>query len=254
MNKSRFVLALVFIGALLISTVAIVSGGQDKVPVCHITGTYDFDDGHGEVPIGHVITIADPAYQSHLAHGDPEVWETVEIDGVEVCRPGEDTKIVFVTSHLYTPIELESMENADSLCMCCALNASVQLQGIFKAWLSTNHVSASSRLTHSPGPYVLVDGTIIAEDWYDLTNNLHSLKHSISIDESNSTIDSPYEVWTGVFKITVDGTKDINEWSDDWSFGTYGLADSTSFTWTIAPTIIYPISDQTSYRVYCFEQ
>jgi hypothetical protein len=63
-----------------------VGQGQSKVDVCHITGEYDF--GSGPQPIGHVISIADPAYESHLAHGDPEHWEAVVLgDGSEVCTP-----------------------------------------------------------------------------------------------------------------------------------------------------------------------
>lgn len=60
--------------------------GQAKIDVCHITGTYDF--GHGAVPIGHVITIADPAYEEHRNHGDPEQWVLTTLpDGKTICRP-----------------------------------------------------------------------------------------------------------------------------------------------------------------------
>ena len=103
MNKSRCALTLVFVSVLLITTVTIVSARQPKVDVCHITGTYDF--GNGEVPIGHVINIAAPAFQKHLDHGDLEDWDDVTLpDGSEVCTPPEEetSKVIFVTSLTYT--------------------------------------------------------------------------------------------------------------------------------------------------------
>ena len=69
-------------GVLLIAGIALA--GQDKVDVCHITGTFDF--GAGEVPVGHVIGIADPAYPAHMEHGDPAAWALVyDADGNEYC-------------------------------------------------------------------------------------------------------------------------------------------------------------------------
>jgi hypothetical protein len=84
MKKLRFVSTIGVLVVLLLVAATSAYGGQEKVDVCHITGTYDF--GTGEVPIGHVINIADPAYETHIAHGDPEVWELRTLpDGSEVC-------------------------------------------------------------------------------------------------------------------------------------------------------------------------
>ena len=72
--------------------------GQHKVEVCHITGTYDFEDGKGEVPIGHVINIAESALQAHIRHGDPETWELVTLaDGSEVCRESPPPGMTYKT-------------------------------------------------------------------------------------------------------------------------------------------------------------
>jgi VCBS repeat-containing protein len=84
MKTSRFFWTFGLLTVLLVALTSPASGGQERVDVCHITGTYDF--GQGEVPIGHVISIADPAYETHIAHGDPEVWELRTLpDGSEVC-------------------------------------------------------------------------------------------------------------------------------------------------------------------------
>ena len=69
-------------GVLLIAGIALA--GQEKIDVCHITGTFDF--GSGEVPVGHVIGIADPAWPAHEEHGDPAAWALIsDADGNEYC-------------------------------------------------------------------------------------------------------------------------------------------------------------------------
>ena len=91
------VLTFVFASVLLLTTVGIAgegkdkkAQGQDKVDVCHITGTYDFDDGNGEVPIGHLIRVSSSAYPAHIKHGDPEAWKEVTLpDGSTACVESE---------------------------------------------------------------------------------------------------------------------------------------------------------------------
>jgi hypothetical protein len=74
----------VFSIVLLLPIVGIAGEDKDKVDVCHITGTHDF--GEGAVPIGHLIKISKSAYQVHIKHGDPEVWDDVALpDGSKVC-------------------------------------------------------------------------------------------------------------------------------------------------------------------------
>jgi hypothetical protein len=80
--------------ALLLAVVAALASfgvpaqaGEEKVDVCHITGTATVN-GVPDTPVGHVITIAAPAYPAHIAHGDPEQWSMVTLDdGSEVCTP-----------------------------------------------------------------------------------------------------------------------------------------------------------------------
>lgn len=68
----KIVLVLVVVSLLLPAAVALAQG-QDKVAVCHV------DEEGNFVP----ISIADPALDSHLAHGDAEVG--VDLD--ENCEP-----------------------------------------------------------------------------------------------------------------------------------------------------------------------
>ena len=106
MNKPSFGFLQLFTSVLLLMCGVGAYAGEEKVDVCHITGTYDF--GSGEIPIGHVINIAGPAYPSHIDHGDPEVWAIVELpDGTEVCTASSSSSRVWDDfSTPSTPVEL----------------------------------------------------------------------------------------------------------------------------------------------------
>jgi len=94
-NKMKFlksmvpVVVLLALFANLIFTNSVALAQQSKTPVCHVTGTYDF--GNGPVAIGHVITIADPALPTHMAHGDAVDYVLATLpDGTTVCTPNLD--------------------------------------------------------------------------------------------------------------------------------------------------------------------
>lgn len=77
---------------------------------------------------------------------------------------------VFVTSQLYTG-DLGGLAGADAKCQALADAAS--LGGTYKAWLSSSTVDARERLTHSSKPYVLVDGSVVANDWDEFASDQH---------------------------------------------------------------------------------
>lgn len=79
-------------------------------------------------------------------------------------------KQVFVTSKAYTAA-LGGLKGADALCQAHADAA--KLGGTYKAWLSDDTASPVSRFSASckaGGPFVLTDGTVIANDWAGLTS------------------------------------------------------------------------------------
>jgi len=91
--------------------------------------------------------------------------------------------VVFTTSAAYMG-NLGGLSGADQKCQTLA---SGKLTGTFKAWLSDSNTSAATRLTtHGVLPYVLVDGTVVANDWTDLTSG--SLQHMIDLDESGNQV------------------------------------------------------------------
>ena len=107
------------------------------------------------------------------------------------CNPdtGEcesSSKIIFITSETYTG-NLGGLAGADV--ECNSLAEAAELSGTYKAWLSTPTVSAADRLTHSEVPYVLPDGTRVADDWIDFTDG--ALAHAIDMTDTGATISLP---------------------------------------------------------------
>lgn len=99
-------------------------------------------------------------------------------------------KRVFVTSTTYSG-NLGGVSGADVRCQASANN--VNLGGTWKAWISDTTTSAASRLTHIGSPYLLLDGTVIASNWGDLTDG--SIQHAINLSEYTSVVDAG-NVWT----------------------------------------------------------
>lgn len=86
--------------------------------------------------------------------------------------------IVFITSTLGDG-DKGGLAGADATCQ--ALATAAGLGGTFKAWLSDDNASPDTRFTHSNKKYALVDGTVIANDWGDLTDG--TLANPINLDE-----------------------------------------------------------------------
>jgi hypothetical protein len=155
-------------------------------------------------------------------------------------------RIVFVTASGQTA-NLGGLDGADSICASEADGAG--LPGEFKAWLSTLETPAADRLTRSPVPYVLVDGTRIADDWDDLVDN--QLLAPIDIDATGQTRTG--DVWTGTLpsgQPYADG--DCMGFSSEAS-NMRSLCGSTAFSdqrWSAAQT---PFCN-TRLRLFCFQQ
>ncbi len=103
---------------------------------------------------------------------------------------GVTERRIFVTSAARTA-DLGGIEGADGLCASEAVAAG--LQGEFKAWISTIESPVAARFVQSAVPYVLVDGTRIADDWADLTDG--SLRAIIDLDANG--VERRTDVWTG---------------------------------------------------------
>jgi hypothetical protein len=92
---------------------------------------------------------------------------------------GIQGKLVFVTSRTVVGGRLRGLTGADEICNQSA--SSVGLRGTFRAWLSDSTGSPSTRFRKSAGPYVLVDGTVVAASWTALTTR--HLENPIDLTE-----------------------------------------------------------------------
>jgi hypothetical protein len=153
---------------------------------------------------------------------------------------------IFLTN-TFQAADLGGTAGADEL--CAAQAAAANLEGDFKAWLSTASSPVSDRLTHASGPYVLVDGTLVANDWDDLVDG--SLIARIDRDANGELLVG--DVWTGTL---VTGAPYLD---DDCEAFTSSAGDRTALcgasasvtaTWTqnITPAC------STALRLYCIEQ
>lgn len=162
---------------------------------------------------------------------------------------------VFVTSTTYTG-NLGGLSGADSKCQARATAAN--LSGVWKAWLSTGDLAASSRITHSANPYKLVDGKVVANDWNDLVDG--TIQNPIIKDELGNVVTNG-EVWTNTrsnggpyYGLPI---QTCNDWTLD-SGGSNssvflsGNAFKTNAEWTNRVDVAWACSNQR--RLYCFEQ
>mgnify|MGYP000573789592 CR=1 FL=1 len=128
------------------------------------------------------------------------------------------------------------LDGADDACTTAATNAG--LTGTWTAWLSdgVNGINAADRIFTGGRPYELVNGTVIAANFTDLTDGM--LNHPISIDESGNALPKEFSTWTAT---TVDGLADSSLGScQGWTTndaaqrGRIGYADQTDARWTDA--------------------
>lgn len=141
---------------------------------------------------------------------------------------------------------LGGIAGADAICAAQALAAG--LEGEFKAWLSTIASPVADRVTQGSGPYILVDGTRVADDWDDLVDG--SILAPINLD-ANGVLRSG-EVWTGT--LATGASYAISD-CETFTNGSGGMAlcgatNSTTATWTenITPAC------STHLGLYCIEQ
>lgn len=170
------------------------------------------------------------------------------------------TKRVFVSSALFTGGSIASLTNADMQCNNLALAAGL-FEPSFKAWLSDETTSATSRLAHAPAgtAYTLMDKTtVVACTWNELASAPH--RHAIDRDEKSRVAPvSPscggaadLAVWTGT---AADGNtiagRTCTSWGTTGGTGTMGLARSTDVSWTSA---CGATTCAGSGAIYCVEQ
>jgi hypothetical protein len=141
---------------------------------------------------------------------------------------------------------------------CNRLAGDAGLPGTYKAWLSDDTASPSTRFTTASVPYVRVDGVRIADDWTDLTtcdaSGTVCLDNRINLTEKSEA--APQWAWTGT---TTDGNSSpdsCNEWTLTQSRGIVGDTSRINYFWTGALLGVGQVSGgRGSIRSFlCFQQ
>lgn len=232
-----------------------------RLPACgdHIVQSdEECDDGNDISTDGCTNTCTLPVCGDGIVHPgeDCDDGNTDAGDGCSAVCLVED-KLVFVTSEVYTG-DLGGLEGADAKCQ--ALADAAGLPGTYKPWLSDGVDSPSTRFTQGPGRYTLVDGTVIAEDFPNLTDS--SLDAAISLDEwgNSPPVSTTVEcgpsfldtlVWSGT---SANGNAQIVSYCDGWTSATGNAhtGDRSSLTgrWS---QWCFPGCDIEA-PLYCFQQ
>lgn len=182
---------------------------------------------------------------------------------MDITNGTPNPKVVFLSSTSHTG-NLGGVAGADAICQNLADVAG--LTGTYKAWISDSTSQPLTSFTHFQVPYILVDGTIVADNWEDLMTSTAAspyLQNAIVRNEWGGLVVDNLMAWTAT---GTDGKLFIwdnvldNCWNWTWEtglgpdspfvLGWHGQADKMISAWTAA------LADGCNYlrRLYCFEQ
>ena len=161
-------------------------------------------------------------------------------------------KAVFVTSVSFNG-NLGGLKGADDKCQVQADDpASIVPSGTYLAWISDGTDSPNTRFTKSSHPYLLPDGTKIAENYADLTDG--SIQHFINMDPTGKTVGvNPF--WTGTNEdgTTAQQLQTCTGWMDPIT-NARGMVGSTGHTSTSWSSYQQSRCNTIPNRLVCFQQ
>jgi hypothetical protein len=194
-----------------------------------------------EPPIEAGVSVVEASVDA--SEQDASVAEAGRDASHPVCALGE-CKLVFVSSSAVTANEGSAVQ-FDALCETFA--EARGLAGEWKAWVSDGTLTVSMRMAHADVRYRLLDGSLVAYDWYDLTSG--TLRHAINVRE-DGTASPPVEVWTGTSAVG-EASVTCSNWTTIHGTAIVGQSDMVTYAWTYARQ---EYCDATSVHLYCFEQ
>lgn len=224
------------------------TGGTTGTSTGGSTEPVDVDASAGSTAGDESSTGPPPA----CGNGQIDVGEECdEVDG-EDCKNCALNRVVFVTSTNFFG-DLGKTHEFDQGCvdLAAAEGSLVQARGgrSFRAWISTAETPAADRIDHSPGRYVLADGSVFVDSWDDLVAG--NLRAAPNLDEFLDERDA--YVWTGTLpdgSAVLDGAT-CGDWQltsaavDGWQ----GVSALDGADWTHTA----PASCDTWAALYCFE-
>ncbi|HEY0138219.1 MAG TPA: DUF4215 domain-containing protein [Nannocystis sp.] len=149
---------------------------------------------------------------------------------------------------------LQGLKGADNYCVSRAAQAGFAHFLKFKAFLSDSKTDAVDRLFAGEGRYVLVDGTVVADNWQALLTE--PLQHPIELTELGEVLHRA--VWTGTRYgdgRAVPGSTHCDGWTseDPDEQASFGISDEVDVNWTQSQ-YFNPGSCGSMYAIYCIEQ
>jgi len=174
--------------------------------------------------------------------------------GSERCGGSQMERVVFLSDSTLDGNE-GAITDIDKICRLEA--QAIGLIGDYKAWIGNGTVGSgpATRFEQSPVPYVLVNGTKVADDWSDLTDG--TLDNAINTTSSGQTFTSGQTVWTSVQSNGTEEGGGANNHCNNWTTniglatGKVGRSTVTDATWTELG--VAPLCSGNN-RLYCFEQ
>jgi hypothetical protein len=172
-------------------------------------------------------------------------------------------KTVFVTMASF-PSDMGGLAGADAKCQAEADDPeSIVPAGTYLAWLSDGTDSPDTRFTKFSQPYVLPDGTKIAENYADLTDG--SILHPINVDATGAPVLGAQRFWTGTM---TDGKavqqfvanvkrNSCNAWNGTTVYraiATIGITYEKTGEWTNYRQALCNSQAQPERRLICFQQ
>lgn len=174
-------------------------------------------------------------------------------DAGDCVNPKGIPRAVFVSSKWHTG-DFGGLEGANTACSKMASEAN--LEGDFKAWLGVGQSGPAVTFTQH-GYFVLVDGTVIAESWADLTDG--ELLAPISLNEFGQQGTGPFGcngqssvVWTGVSPKGETLVANCSGWTVAEGEAGIGFLKATDSAWTMAPMCGAGCGQ--ALPMYCFAQ
>ncbi|MGB1557776.1 MAG: hypothetical protein ACPHCJ_08315, partial [Oceanococcaceae bacterium] len=165
--------------------------------------------------------------------------------------PCVKAKFVFVTSESMAGVDLGGVAGARA--RCNALAQAAGLPGTYDVWLSDSQTSPAARRADNSdpydwsGPWQLVNGARVADDWDDLSDA--GLQQRIIRTETGAQVST--FVWTGTKTDGSAADAHCNDWTAQNELGQAGRTTFSNYTWTSGFTEGCGTS---SLPTYCFEQ